>query len=59
MAVLLRDRASGEALFESHASNEGYNAGSEAVLTPLFDAALAEFPNVNPKSHRVAVQAIR
>ncbi|RZJ09163.1 MAG: DUF4136 domain-containing protein [Rubrivivax sp.] len=59
VAVLLRDRASGEALFEAHASNEGYNAGSEAVLTPLFDAALAEFPNVNPKSHRVAVQTIR
>jgi hypothetical protein len=33
--------------------------GSEALLTPLFDAALAEFPKVNPKSHRVSVQAVR
>ncbi|MFG6432431.1 DUF4136 domain-containing protein [Roseateles sp. LYH14W] len=55
VAVLLRDRASGEALYETHASNEGMSSG-DAVLTPLFDAALAEFPRVNPKSHRVAVQ---
>jgi len=58
VAVLLRDRASGEALYETHASNEGLSA-SDALLTPLFDAALAEFPKVNPKSHRVSVQAIR
>ena len=58
VAVLLRDRVSGEALYETHASNEGISSG-DAMLTPLFDAALAEFPAVNPKSHRVAVQAIR
>ena len=58
VAVLMRDRASGEALYESHASNEGFSS-SDALLTPLFDAALAEFPQINPKSHRVAVQAAR
>ena len=52
VAVLLRDRATGEALYESHASNEGMTMGSEAVIGSLFDAALAEFPRVNPKSHR-------
>ena len=59
VALLLRDRASGEALFEAHASSEGNTAGSEALLTPLFEAALAEFPKVNPQSHRVSVQAVR
>ena len=59
VAVLLRDRASGEALYEAHSSNEGLTMGSDALLPALFDAALAEFPQVNPKSHRVSVQAVR
>ncbi|HEY9109526.1 MAG TPA: DUF4136 domain-containing protein [Roseateles sp.] len=59
VAVLLRDRVSGEALYETHASNEGFSSSSDALLVPLFDAALAEFPRVNPKSHRVSVQAMR
>ncbi len=59
VAILLRDRASGEALYEAHASNEGMTMGSEALISLLFDAALAEFPKVNPKSHRVSVQAAR
>ncbi len=59
VAVLVRDRASGEALFETHASNEGFTAGGESTISTLFDAALAEFPKVEPKSHRVSVQATR
>lgn len=59
VALLLRDRATGEALYETHASNEGMTVGSEAIVGSLFDAALAEFPKVEPKSHRVSVQATR
>lgn len=59
VALLLRDRASGDALYETHASNEGMTTGNEVVLGTLFAAALAEFPRVNPKSHRVSVQAVR
>ena len=59
VAVLMRDRASGEALFEAHASNEGATAGGEALIGTLFEAALADFPKVEPKSHRVSVQAMR
>ncbi len=58
VAVLLRDRASGEALYEAHASNEGISAG-DGLLGPLFSASLAEFPKVDPKSHRVSVQTSR
>lgn len=56
VAVLVRDRASGEALFETHASNEGMTMGSDSTIAALFDAALADFPKVNPQSHRVSVQ---
>ncbi len=59
VAVLLRDRASGEALYEAHASNEGMSASADTLLAPLFAAALAEFPKVTPKSHRVSIQAMR
>ncbi|MBA4218013.1 MAG: DUF4136 domain-containing protein [Proteobacteria bacterium] len=59
VAVLVRDRASGEALFETHASNEGITAGGEQMIGALFEAALAEFPKVEPKSRRVSVQVAR
>ncbi|MDG0832943.1 DUF4136 domain-containing protein [Pelomonas saccharophila] len=59
VAVLMRDRASGEPLFEAHASNEGSTAGGEPMIGALFDAALADFPKVDAKSHRVSVQVAR
>lgn len=59
VAVLLRDRASGEALFETHASNEGLTAGGDPMLGVLFEAAMTDFPTPNPKSHRVSVMATR
>jgi Domain of unknown function (DUF4136) len=59
VAVLVRDRASGEAIFEAHASNEGATLGDAALTGALFEAALAEFPKSRPESHRVTVQAMR
>jgi len=59
VAMLVRDRASGEALFETHASNEGFSPGGDSTIGALFDAALAEFPKIEPKSHRVSVQVAR
>lgn len=59
VAVLLRDRASGEALFESHASNEGLSPGGDPMLGVLFEAAMADFPTPNPKSHRTSVVTTR
>lgn len=59
VAVLMRDRASGEALFETHASNEGGTAGGESMIGALFEAGMADFPNVNPKSHNVSVTVMR
>ncbi|MBW8846833.1 MAG: DUF4136 domain-containing protein [Burkholderiales bacterium] len=59
VAMLLRDRASGEALFETHASNEGVTVGGDSMIGALFEAAMADFPKVEPKSHRVSVQIAR
>jgi len=59
VAVLMRDRATGEALFETHASNEGATVGGDTMLGALFEAALADFPKVDPKSRRVSVQVAR
>lgn len=59
VAVLMRDRATGEALFEAHASNEGSTNGGEAMIGALFEAAMSDFPKVNSKSHSVGVQVMR
>jgi hypothetical protein len=55
VAVLLRDRASGQALYEARASNDGATMGSDALLGALFQAALSDFPQAQPKSHWVRV----
>lgn len=59
VAVLMRDRASGEAIFEAHASSDGFNAGDKGLMSALFEAALADFPKISPEAHRVSVQAMR
>jgi hypothetical protein len=59
VALLMRDRASGEAIFEAHASNDGATMGDTALLGALFGAALADFPKASPEPRRVTVQAVR
>jgi len=56
VAVLLRDRQSNEPLFETHASNDGATAGDAELMGALFSAAMSDFPEAKPKSHRVTVQ---
>ncbi len=52
VAVLIRDRASGKPLYESHASTETVSSGDGKLLEALFDAALFDFPHLgmNPRS---------
>lgn len=59
VAVLLRDRRSNEPLYEAHASNDGATMGDPSLLAALFQAAMSDFPQARPESHRVAVQAQR
>jgi hypothetical protein len=55
VAVLLRDRRSGEALYEARASNDGATEGGTMMLGALFSAALKDFPAVQGEPHSVSV----
>lgn len=48
VSVILRDRHTGQVLYETHASHDRIGAADEAVLPWLFDAALRDFPNPPP-----------
>lgn len=56
VAVLIRDRKTGEALYEAHVSNSGTTPALDSLLPALFDAALKEFPLGDPKPHRVETE---
>ncbi len=55
VALLLRDRASGQPLYEARAASEGYTRSDAALLQAMFSAALADFPKANGQVHRVSV----
>jgi len=59
VAVLMRDRASNEPIYEAHASNDGSSTGDASLVTALFSAAMSDFPKARPEGHRVSVQATR
>ena len=55
VAVLMRDRRTGQVLYETRASNESLSGGDGTTFAAMFEAALKDFPQpaVNPR--RVAV----
>lgn len=55
VAVLIRDRASGEALYEAHARSDGITQGGTPLLAALYTAALQGFPATQPRAQRVAL----
>jgi hypothetical protein len=55
VAVLLRDRQSGQPLYESRASSEGNYSANPAVLAAMFEAALKDFPTPAISPRRVSV----
>jgi hypothetical protein len=55
VGVLIRDRATGQPLYEARARNDGITSGGQAMLTAMFTAALKEFPKVQNESHDVDV----
>ncbi len=60
VAVLIRDKRSGEPLYEARAQNEGSTTGVSTILPAMFVAALKDFPNgstANP--HRVTIEGPR
>jgi len=55
VAILLRDAKTGTPIFEARASNDGYHAGSTAMLAAMYEAALKDFPTPAVSPRRVTV----
>jgi len=57
VAVLIRDKKSGEPLYEARALSGGNWAGGSIVLPAMFVAALRDFPAGSPTNpHRVVIE---
>ncbi len=56
VAVLLRERSSGKALYETRAVSSGFNSVDTALLTAMFDAAMKDFPRAAVSPRRVDTQ---
>lgn len=58
VALLIRDKRTGEPLYEARAESAGGTAGVPHVLPAMFTAAMQAFPNGSPTNpHRVSVDA--
>lgn len=55
VALLIRDRKTGELLYEARASNVGPSAAIDYLLPAMFEAALKDFPAVGPNPRQVVV----
>lgn len=56
VAVLIRDKASGEPLYEASATGDGFGYADASVLPAMFQAALQGFPQGGPNPRQVSVQ---
>jgi len=52
VAVLIRDKKSGEPLYEARANSEGSTSGAISLLPAMFSAALQGFPSGGPNNPR-------
>jgi hypothetical protein len=58
VAVLIRDRKSGQALYEARAVNSGGSAVTSAgLLSAMYAAAMKDFPHVGLNPRRVSITA--
>lgn len=56
VALLIRDRKTGQLLYEARASNAGPSASIDYLLPAMFEAALKDFPNAGPNPRTVTTQ---
>jgi hypothetical protein len=54
-ALLIRDKASGEPLYEARARTDGATPGGKSVLLAMFSASMKDFPAAKPEPHNVGV----
>ena len=56
VALLIRDRKTGQLLYEARASNSGPSASIDYLMPAMFEAALRGFPNAGPNPRSVVTQ---
>jgi hypothetical protein len=56
VALLIRDRKTGQLLYEARASNAGPSASIDYLLPAMFEAALKDFPSGGPNPRSVITQ---
>ena len=59
VALVIRDRRSGEVLYEARADNAGPSASIDGLLPAMFSAAMHGFPTVSPTPRKVTVEIDR
>ena len=57
--VLIRDRASGQPLYEARAASEGATPGDAATVRAMFEAALSSFPATQAGAKTVRIPLTR
>ncbi len=56
VGVLIRERKSGQSLYETHATNDGGSPAIASLLPAMFDAAMKDFPAGSVTPRRVTTQ---
>lgn len=56
VAMLIRDRKTGQALYEVRVTNDGYSSSIDSLLGAMFEAGLKDFPAAGPNPRRVVTQ---
>jgi len=59
VALLIRDRESGDVLYGGRASNRGRSVSDPAILAAMFEATMQDFPSGSPSPRQVAVELKR
>jgi hypothetical protein len=56
VALLIRDRQTGQPLYEARATSDGLSSGTTQLLSAMFTAAMKDFPQAGINPRRVSVQ---
>lgn len=61
VALLMRDRQTGQAIFETRATSDGNSSAVTQLLPAMFEAAMKDFPSagVNPRRIVTTVQPVK
>jgi hypothetical protein len=56
VAMLIRDRKTGQPLYEARVTNDGYSPSINSLLSAMFEAGLKDFPHGGVNPRRVVTQ---